>query len=90
MSCVNTVFCVPIINVFTRTVVTCPDLPAPDNGQISFAVDMFAPFAYLTVAIYTCNPGYGLSGGGLTRTCGGDDSSTTGEWSGTAPSCEGN
>ncbi len=49
---------------------------------------MFAPFDYLTVAAYTCNPGYGLSGGDSIRTCEGDDSSTTGEWSGTAPACE--
>ncbi len=50
---------------------------------------MFVPFDYSTVAIYFCDTGYGLNGGDLTRSCGGDDSSTTGSWSGTQPTCEG-
>ena len=69
--------------------ITCLELPAPVNGQISYAVDMFVPFDYSTVAIYSCDTGYGLSGGDLTRSCEGDDSSTTGSWSGSQPTCEG-
>ncbi|XP_064384964.1 uncharacterized protein LOC135333878 isoform X2 [Halichondria panicea] len=68
--------------------ITCLELPAPVNGQISYAVDMFVPFDYSTVAIYSCDTGYGLSGGDLTRSCEGDDSSTTGSWSGSQPTCE--
>ena len=40
------------------------------------------------MATYSCNPGFGLSGGDGTRTCGGDGSSPTGAWSGTPSTCE--
>lgn len=41
-----------------------------------------------TVATYSCDPGYGLSGGDTARTCGGDGSTTTGVWDGMMPTCQ--
>ena len=40
-----------------------------------------------TVAKYTCNTGFGLSGGDVLRMCDGDSSSPIGSWTGTTPSC---
>ena len=45
-------------------------------------------YPYGTLAVYMCVPGFGLLGSG-TRTCGGDGSSTTGSFDGSAPSCVG-
>lgn len=45
-------------------------------------------FDFGTVAIYTCNTGFGLSGGDVQTTCSGDSSSVMGSWTGTVPSCE--
>ncbi len=70
------------------TAITCPDLSGPANGQVTFATDTTVPYDFGTVATYTCGTGFGLSGD-MTRTCGGDGSSTTGMWSATAPTCEG-
>lgn len=66
----------------------CPDIADPENGQITFSLDNLAPFDCGTVAEYSCSHGFGLDGG-ATRTCEGDDSSTIGEWTGTAPTCVG-
>ncbi|XP_064387965.1 uncharacterized protein LOC135336171 isoform X3 [Halichondria panicea] len=66
---------------------TCSGLSVPQNGRIFFTPDTTSPYDYNSVATYACNPGFGLTGGDPTRTCGGDDSSTSGVWSGTAPVC---
>lgn len=66
----------------------CPDIPNPTNGRIDFAPDETAFFDYATNATYVCNFGYGLSGTNTIRRCGGDGTSTTGVWSGSAPTCE--
>ncbi len=42
----------------------------------------------MTNATYSCDTGYGLSGGNPVRTCVSSDSGP-GEWSGTALTCEG-
>ena len=69
------------------TVIVCPGLSAPSNGQVSYtAAD--STYYYGTVATYTCLVGFGRNGIG-TSTCGGDGSSTTGVWSGTPPTCDG-
>ena len=39
------------------------------------------------MATYSCDTGYGLTGD-ATSTCGGDDSSPNGVWSGTPPTCD--
>ncbi len=57
------------------------------NGAITFSPESF-PTDYQTTASYSCNTGYGLSGGDRERTCV-SSSSGPGEWSGIAPRCEG-
>ncbi|XP_064386353.1 sushi, von Willebrand factor type A, EGF and pentraxin domain-containing protein 1-like [Halichondria panicea] len=60
-------------------IVNCGSLSYPSNG----AVDTSAGTTYLQRATYTCNPGYTLTGGGMTRTC-----QATGLWSSSEPACE--
>ena len=48
-----------------------------------------SPYDFGTMATYQCNGGFGLRGGDVTRTCGGDGSSPNGMWSGIPPMCEG-
>ncbi len=63
----------------------CPDLPTPTNGESVGYNNMGTmnnrPVG--AVATYTCTDGYMLVGN-MTRDCGSD-----GEWSGSAPTCEG-
>ncbi len=59
-------------------VVTCPALTNPDNGTVSVPSNNFG-----SIATYTCNQGYNLTGGGMTRTCG-----ANGMWSGGDPTCQ--
>ena len=77
----------PLPTVYIATALTCSGLSVPQNGRIFFTPDTTSPYDYNSVATYACNPGFGLTGGDPTRTCGGDDSSTSGVWSGTAPVC---
>ena len=58
--------------------------------MITFSTSTSAPFEFETTATYSCNPGFGLSVGDSTRTCGGDGSSPTGTWSGGSLTCESN
>lgn len=58
------------------------------NGEISFSSDDTAPFDFSTVAVYSCDAGFGLSGD-KQRTCAGDGDDPMGEWSGLPPSCAG-
>ena len=67
----------------------CPDLPDPMNGDIEYVVDTTSTFNVTTTAMYKCDPGYSLVGGDIVRTCTGTSASPDGDWSGTAPSCEG-
>ena len=60
----------------------CPDIAEPVNGQINFSLDVLAPFDFGTVATYSCDTGFGLNGGDVTRMCEGDGSGPIGEWSG--------
>ena len=57
-------------------VVTCELLSAPSNGQLSLPLLVFD-----SVATYTCNEGYQLTGN-MKRTC-----LDTGLWSGFEPAC---
>ena len=66
----------------------CTSLTSPSNGLISYGPDTTSPFNYQTTATYSCNAGYGLSGGDRTRQCV-SFGSGDGGWSGTAPTCEG-
>ncbi len=63
-------------------VITCSNLSSPANGTIKY--NNMNPQRLLgTVATYTCNPGYTLSGNEA-RTCESDMM-----WSGSDPTCQG-
>ena len=62
-------------------------LRSPANGEVTYSNSQ--PYTNGTVATYSCDEGFGLSGGDVTRTCEGDGSSPNGDWSGVTPSCEG-
>ncbi len=64
-------------------------LSAIDNGTISYNPTENGRFGFNTEATHTCNTGYFLSSGSDVRVCGGNDSSTTGMWSDTVPTCTG-
>ena len=72
----------------SHTVITCLSLEAIANGQITYSPDTISPYNFGTVATFTCNTGFSLSGD-MTRTCGGDGSSQSGVWSGSSPVCVG-
>ena len=40
------------------------------------------------MATFSCDVGYGLSGGDMMTTCGGDGSDPFGTWIGAVPACE--
>ena len=56
----------------------CRNLTNPANGQ----VDHTSGTTFGQTASYSCNTGYKVMGDG-TRTC-----QATGQWSGTAPTCQ--
>ena len=60
------------------TAIDCGILLAPRNGGVSFKSTQFG-----SVAFYSCNEGFRLVGA-ETQTC-----QDNGEWSGTAPTCQG-
>ncbi len=64
-------------------------LEAIDNGTISYNPIGNGQLEFNTEATHTCTTGYFLSSGSDVRVCGGNDSSTTGMWSGTVPTCTG-
>ena len=66
------------INNVLLTVVTCPSLTDPGNGEVSTSNNN-----YLSTASYTCNTGYILTpSDGGTRVC-----DTDGQWTGVEPTC---
>ncbi len=77
---IYTLFCTQctIFNAsdFTTTVSQCPTLIPPLNGMVTTSSRAIGD-----TATYTCSTGYTLSGSS-TRTC-----SSSGAWSGTAPTC---
>ena len=73
----NTYFNIYSICTFSYSAVNCPDLAGPANGQVVPSGSIPA-----STATYTCNSGYRLNGDS-SRTC-----QDSGEWSGTAPTCE--
>ncbi len=66
----------------------CPPLLPPANGYISYTEEFSDSFGFMEMATYNCITGFGLSGGDVVRTCTGPAGSS-GEWTGTAPTCEG-
>ena len=73
---------------FTAAAVTCSSLVVPANSMITYVTDTSSPFDYQTTATYSCVAGFGLFGGDTMRACV-KSSSGPGDWSGTAPICEG-
>ena len=66
----------------TEPPTTCPDLTVPANGMISYNMGTANLRPVDTVATYTCNTGYTLTGDSIS-TCGSD-----GVWSSDAPVCQ--
>ena len=71
--------CKNLCDIFLILIVDCGSLTDPDNGS----VDHTAGTTVGQTATYSCNTGYNLVGDS-TRTC-----QATGNWSGSAPTCEG-
>lgn len=73
---------------FTATIL-CPPLEVPENGSISYDPDAEPDFEFGTSAVYSCDEGFGLSGGDKVRVCGPDgDGDNIGKWSGDPSVCE--
>ena len=66
--------------LFSLSAVNCGPLTNPNNGQ----VDTSPGTIFESIATYTCDTGYTLSGS-QSRTCGAD-----GNWTSTEPTCSGN
>ena len=68
----------------------CSELPALENGMITYSPDSEGPnYDLSTVATYTCNEGFALVGGDRMRTCEDVSNGSSGEFDGTAPTCQG-
>ncbi len=63
---------------------TCSDLTNLTNGIIDYNMGAASLRPVDTVATYTCNTGYNLTGGTTSRVC-----VIGGIWSGSTPTCEG-
>ncbi len=66
----------------------CPYIPSPLNGCINFVEDDVYPFNLGTVATYSCDSGFALTGSEM-RTCEVNGGNRIGVWSSTEPSCVG-
>ena len=62
---------------FFSSVVTCPDLTAPNNGSVIMTGNSVGD-----TATYTCDPGFVLQDGAMMVTCQDD-----GTWDGPPPVC---
>ena len=67
----------------------CPVLFAPENGVVTYSEGSGSSLGLMETATYSCNTGFGLSSGDTVRTCVGAAGSS-GEWTGTAPTCQRN
>ena len=74
----SNIHCLDITVTFS-IVVLCPDLSAPENGDIEYDT---IQHVYMSRAIYNCDSGYMLEGSD-TRMC-----QRNSEWSGTPPICK--
>ena len=76
-----------LVYIYIYTAIECPALSDLTNGFIVYASDITSLYDFGTTATHSCNKGYSLVGDEI-RTCGGDGTSTTGEWDLSEPSCE--
>ena len=68
----------------------CSELPALENGEISYGPDSEGPdYDLNTVATYSCNEGFALVGEDQIRICVDVSNGPSGEFNGTAPMCQG-
>ncbi len=68
----------------------CRSLTSSANGSVTYtsAADGNGSYSFNVVARYSCNTGFSLVGNDA-RTCTGDGNSTTGDFDGVVPTCEG-
>ena len=59
------------------------------NGSIAYSSNSTGGQLFGVTATYTCESGFGLTGGERVRACEGDGSSPVGSWTETAPLCSG-
>ena len=79
-----------LFHFFLSAEITCQVLSSPENGLIIYSPTVTSEATYNTTATYSCDLGFGLSGGEEERTCEGDGISLDGMWSGITPTCKGN
>ena len=65
--------------VYTHTVIMCPQLIKPDNGQVTITT-----YVVGGVAAYSCNYGYTLNGTNTSR-C--EQNGVIGQWTLQMPTC---
>ncbi len=75
---------------FSITAITCSPLSNLTNGSVSYSnvPGENNSYPFNAMAIYSCNSGFALVGN-KTRNCSGDGSTTTGDFDGLAPTCNG-
>ena len=73
-----------VLNIIMFTISgPCSDLPPLMNGGITYTDELADSRPINTIAIYTCDNGYTLTGGSFSQ-C-----QNNGTWSATAPTCQG-
>ena len=78
--------CHLLLQIHFTIAITCPPLTAPTNGSVTYSSstsDENGNYAFNAMANHSCDTGFVLVGNN-TRTCTGDDSSTTGVFDGEA------
>ncbi len=59
-----------------------------ENADATYSPNSVGPFAYETIVSYVCNEFYEFGpAGNSERECSLTDGTTTGDWTGSAPSC---
>ncbi len=89
--CEGRLFCFKDLNDnFHYTAITCPPLSNLTNGFVSYSnvPSENNSYNFNVMATYSCNSGFALVGN-KTRNCSGDGSTTTGDFDGLAPTCNG-
>ncbi len=66
-------------------VAVCDELAIIANGMIVYTDDITAPYDIGTLATYSCNPGFVLSGENVQRTCMNAGDGIGGRFDGVAP-----
>ncbi len=74
--------------LFVFAAIECPALPEIDNGVISYSPDVTPDYSLSTVATYSCNLDFVLTGGNETRTCVDVGDGSGGRFDGQEPTCE--